>query len=784
MPIAEAKAPWTRKHDLPGVPTFASATIKYPVSLAELIELCTRRNPSERLRAAGSHWALSPAAFSDGTFIETHDPNNVFPAMGRTLRDVVPGCLTSQAITLLAQIARPFDPSLSEENPTPYFVHIETGKKVYQLYAELDVGDDGDPKSLARVINDHHGNPNFLGPWAFATLGGAGGQTVFGALTTGTHGGDIRLPPIANSVQAIHLVADGARHFWIEPERLSWLPRIPGLPDQDVRFTDDAKLTALYGQGRFGATFQMIRDDSVFNAVLVSPGRFGIVYSIVLRAVRQYALHEERRLADWQDIKNAIRDPTSSLYNRRFLQIAVNVAPHSNGTRNRCGITKRWNVALSPGGTAAPLPGRVERVGRKILDNDTRLNAPLFENAGNSFPFNPAGSGGFFEKACSNADFVVGIIDGIVDEVEDFVSNNAVAIGGGLAAAAAVGGAGLVALIPALVILLALLKLFQKALKASGRNTRLGQVLDELRGALLDQPTPERRAAGILIWRAIAMKLFESQQGNHDYEAISYAVMDGHDYFDKRCNVNVNSVEVFFDVTSANLIAFVDRLLKFESDQEFLAGKACVGYISLRFMSRTRALIGPEQHALTCAVEVAALKDVAGSGEMVAFATALALDRNINGILHWGQRNDSTMADIQHRFGDKKNTPGGLLGTWRRALSRITDNGRLDGFSSAFTRRVGLEIVTPRIENFTAEASVGQSIVARWDCSRNPPGTMVQIDVVGPSGQIGAQAPLDREGQLVFPAFAAGAHALTLRAAITLNGETRETQRALTLAVT
>src|SRR5262249_32792456 len=160
-----------------------------------------------------SHWALSRAAVADTTFVETHDPNDIFPAMGRTLREVVPGCLNDEALNELGQRSSAFDPASQTPNPTPYYVHIETGKRVYQLYAELDVGDDDDPKSLARLMKDKRNNPNFLGPWAFQTLGGAGGQTVFGALTTGTHGGDIHLPPIADSVRAIHLVSEGRRHY-------------------------------------------------------------------------------------------------------------------------------------------------------------------------------------------------------------------------------------------------------------------------------------------------------------------------------------------------------------------------------------------------------------------------------------------------------------------------------------------------------------------------------------------------------------------------------------------
>jgi hypothetical protein len=188
--------------------------------LEELIEICSKRQPFERIRAAGSHWALSEAAISDSVFVETHDPINIHQAMGRTLYEVVgvPGCLNQQFIDALAnRVVAPFDKSTVAENEGLYPIHIETGKRVYQLYSELDWGDD-DPRSLAVHLDSQLNNSSYLGSWGFQTLGGAGGQTVFGALATGTHGGDFRIPPIADSVMALHLVADGGRHYWIKPE--------------------------------------------------------------------------------------------------------------------------------------------------------------------------------------------------------------------------------------------------------------------------------------------------------------------------------------------------------------------------------------------------------------------------------------------------------------------------------------------------------------------------------------------------------------------------------------
>ena len=121
-------APWARKHDLPGSPLIPQApTIAFPQSLEDMIAICKGGSATERLHAAGSHWALSEAALSDQTFIETHDYNNVIPAMGRTLTEVVPSCLSASFLDWL-------NASTAGRGVTeaPFsFVHIESGKRIY-----------------------------------------------------------------------------------------------------------------------------------------------------------------------------------------------------------------------------------------------------------------------------------------------------------------------------------------------------------------------------------------------------------------------------------------------------------------------------------------------------------------------------------------------------------------------------------------------------------------------------------------------------------------------------
>lgn len=53
------------------------------------------------------------------------------------------------------------------------------------------------------------------------------------------------------------------------------------------------------------------------------------------------------------------------------------------------------------------------------------------------------------------------------------------------------------------------------------------------------------------------------------------------------------------------------------------------------------ALIGPERFGLSCAVEMAGLKDVTRVSELIDFVIGMSRNRNFGGILHLGQRNES-----------------------------------------------------------------------------------------------------------------------------------------------
>jgi hypothetical protein len=72
-----------------------------------------------------------------------------------------------------------------------------------------------------------------------------------------------------------------------------------------------------------------------------------------------------------------------------------------------------------------------------------------------------------------------------------------------------------------------------------------------------------------------------------------------------------------------------------------------------------RALLGMQEFNPTCSVEVACLKDVSGGQQLIDYAVALSSNPNIGGYLHWRQKNEYRMADVERLYGDTAAEPGG-----------------------------------------------------------------------------------------------------------------------------
>ena len=147
-------APWRRKHDYESESIVGHARA-FPTSVNDIVEIvraAEASGPEPEARAAGSHWALSTAAMTDGWQIETHDPDrppnprHAGGGLNRVLYEVVPDCLTVDAWSFLrAQNVPPFhdaDPSpfdpLSPNFQKLNLVCVEAGMRIWEVYAHLD----------------------------------------------------------------------------------------------------------------------------------------------------------------------------------------------------------------------------------------------------------------------------------------------------------------------------------------------------------------------------------------------------------------------------------------------------------------------------------------------------------------------------------------------------------------------------------------------------------------------------------------------------------------------
>jgi hypothetical protein len=117
--------------------------------------------------------------------------------------------------------------------------------------------------------------------------GASNAQTIAGAFSTGTHGAAYRFGAVHDQVVGLHLVCGSNRHVWLERESY------PVASDS---------LLAWMGQP------ETIRNDDLFNAVLVSFGSFGIIHGVLLEVEDLFWLkgYSQKRIAYDANLKKAM----------------------------------------------------------------------------------------------------------------------------------------------------------------------------------------------------------------------------------------------------------------------------------------------------------------------------------------------------------------------------------------------------------------------------------------------------------------------------------------------
>ena len=113
---------------------------------------------------------------------------------------------------------------------------------------------------------------------SFATTGASNGQTIAGAIGTGTHGSALDHGPLHQQVVGLHLITHADQHVWLE--------RASQPATRDTAFAD-----------LVGANLR--RDDGLFEAALVSFGAMGFVAGVMIETRPLFRLRASRSWQRW-----------------------------------------------------------------------------------------------------------------------------------------------------------------------------------------------------------------------------------------------------------------------------------------------------------------------------------------------------------------------------------------------------------------------------------------------------------------------------------------------------
>ncbi|MBY3243160.1 FAD-binding protein [Rhizobium laguerreae] len=648
--------------DLLFVHPFPAGSLYKPRNRGELVAAVMRtRDAGNSLRAHGSNWSLSPAGVArdivDTSALNLH-LSRPFPGHGEQLPA---NRFRAGGSGFLHAVAAQNPPAQGRR-----FVHVEAGIKIRDL---LD--------DLAKCGS------------ALPTMGDGAGQSLIGAISTGTHGGDLREPPLVDRIQALHLVSASGREIWITPSQ--------GL------FANSDLVTQLpdwCGDARF------IADDTAFAAARLGVGRMGIVYSVVLEVVEQYTLIEANMEHRWPEMRAQlaasrispqgatgifdapISDMESGWLRNAILQRTEFIMP--DAVFRYISGPEKWPVAPAffdqnpqvyrelldgmrldgladdlRGGPAMPLHHvnlaiSLPEPHRCFMRRRWKRIPPVRDlNVGH------APDDDLVAAVKANKNNPPGIVEALKERLEidpfldflgwlthsekkerlDFYLDSEIAnIAQQHAAIGATSG-------EALFIV-------------------LHRIAND---AVLDARSDVARAAG----QVIAGSFSRTARAGRASGTLGQNMLDAHDYEIDGAQAG-NSGEFHFDAASNAYLDFIEDVIAAARRRH-----PVFGYIGVRFTPRSSALIAMQQYALTASVEVSTirsrLEDVYGDFWNEVHDRARAR----SGIPHWGQEMRHNRAELEALYGNS-------LARWRMVLADLAE-GFPKVFMTDFSLDKGLE---------------------------------------------------------------------------------------------
>jgi len=553
------------------------------------------------LKAVGSGWSYSQVAVDDST---THVINT----------NLLTGLVGAEAVLPQALKA-------GLQPRARYFVEVKAGTKVHELNCLLDG----------------------LG-LAMPTLGGSNGQSIAGAVSTGTHGADVNLPPIADCVRAIHLVGPAGQEWWIEPEG-------------DRSITDPDQMQRARNFGPLCSEIRVDYDTLHFRSALVSLGRMGVIYSFVCEVVDAFLLTETHTASTWSAqqlfIRQTVQVPPAQYVAPRFLEIILNPYPQADGN-HACVVTNR-----EPGGTV-PDPEKPPSKNTLQMFCDLDSVTQILVGVQLTLP-------GLIAAATAAAVASVAPLGAI-----PVVGPGLVAILTPTAVAAAT--TGLVSLEAAVTSLLA---------QSPG-----GNLADQIANVCnLASAVGQKQIVPAVI-SAIVPTFRDPTAPSQTRE--SFRILTGQGACgtvrpdDPPCMRSIDGIEIACDVSpgAENLFGFINEVLAL-TDMLY-SQDTPVGYaMSLRFCTKTDAILGMQQFERTCSIEFMLLRGFVGLDTFKQRLFEIA--QRHGAIPHWGLINQLPASQVRALYPE--------LSTWRQSLQFLVDGGqgKAGTFRSNFSVARGLE---------------------------------------------------------------------------------------------
>jgi FAD/FMN-containing dehydrogenase len=185
------------------------------------------REAGKRILAIGSGWALSDINITDGWLVNTKLLNGCYDIGDKYFDGAYPAA------------------------DRPHVVLAQGGMQIAELNAYLELI----PQEVAKKR-------------ALKAAGIGNGQTIAGAVAGNTHGSQINFGAMPDFVVGLHIATGSGRTLWIEK----------------------ASKPALNHDFATNIGADLIRDDDIFNAAVVSFGTFGIIAAVALEAAPIYQL--------------------------------------------------------------------------------------------------------------------------------------------------------------------------------------------------------------------------------------------------------------------------------------------------------------------------------------------------------------------------------------------------------------------------------------------------------------------------------------------------------------